>query len=325
MNPSHSNRSFTSVLGAWTSLGVLKWLGLIPLFALNLSAAEIPLLNGSFESPAVAFVSTEIDSWQKSSKPAWYEEGDGFLWSQLTGLFKNTSSGSFDHIDNCDGNQAMWLFAVPEVGLTQELTPEKPAEEQLSDQSIRGLYATGHRYVLTAGVMGMGGGMSNGVTLELGLFYRTETGSRGLVASTTITNSPAIFSNRTHLVSFEVRTPVVKPEDAWANRPIGISLMSTVGFELQGGYWDLDNLRLMEITPPRLTVLGLSGDTFVFNLESEPDQRFEILTSSVASRPLPEWQRLTTVTNETGVFEIKTTTSDAAARYYIARELLRLP
>ena len=45
----------------------------------------------------------------------------GFLVEQLTGLFRNPIPTNPSHIDNCDGDQALWLFAVPEVGLFQEL------------------------------------------------------------------------------------------------------------------------------------------------------------------------------------------------------------
>src|SRR5262245_39645715 len=84
------------------------------------AAGAINIPNNSFESPATSFVSININAWQKSPKPDWYQESGGFLWTQLTGIFKNTPATSADHIDNCDGNQALWLFAVPEVGLFQD-------------------------------------------------------------------------------------------------------------------------------------------------------------------------------------------------------------
>src|SRR2546423_15691175 len=83
-------------------------------------AASIVVPNGSFESPSTTFVDTHIDSWQEAPKPDWYAEGGGFTWDQLTGVFMNTSVTSADHIDNCDGNQALWMFAVPEVGVFQD-------------------------------------------------------------------------------------------------------------------------------------------------------------------------------------------------------------
>src|ERR1700720_3245630 len=75
-------------------------------------AGTIIVPPGSFESPPPTFVDTHIDSWQKASKPDWYAEGGGYTWDQLTGVFMNSSVTSADHIDNCDGNQAMWMFAV---------------------------------------------------------------------------------------------------------------------------------------------------------------------------------------------------------------------
>ncbi|HAM72865.1 MAG TPA: hypothetical protein DCM86_14590, partial [Verrucomicrobiales bacterium] len=214
--------------------------------------APIPLANASFESPAVAFVSTQIDGWQKTPKPESYDESDGFLWSQLTGLFRNTPAGSADHIDNCDGNQAIWVFAVPGAGLFQESSPS--AGGGLAPQTLTGSFEVGRAYQLSAGVIGMGGGMSNGVTLGIGLYYRDAASNQVVVAEAIATNSPAVFSNRTHLVEFRAELPTVRTQDPWANQPIGIRLLSTVGAQLQGGYWDLDNIRLREIRAP---VLGL--------------------------------------------------------------------
>ena len=81
--------------------------------AKKLQAEPIYIPNASFELPETNFVSAEIDSWQKSEKPWWYDESGGFLWSQLTGVFLNLPSTDPNHIDNCDGKQAVWLFAVP--------------------------------------------------------------------------------------------------------------------------------------------------------------------------------------------------------------------
>src|SRR5262245_50961431 len=71
----------------------------------SVPAEVIPIPNGSFEAPATTFVDLNIQAWQKSPKPDWYVEGGGFLWIQLSGVFKNTPEGRADHIDNCDGEQ----------------------------------------------------------------------------------------------------------------------------------------------------------------------------------------------------------------------------
>ena len=57
----------------------------------ELRAANINVPNASFESPDALFgPQPNFNSWQKTPKPDWYDEGDAqFLWTQLTGIFKN--------------------------------------------------------------------------------------------------------------------------------------------------------------------------------------------------------------------------------------------
>ncbi|PYI81769.1 MAG: hypothetical protein DME26_19260, partial [Verrucomicrobia bacterium] len=93
------SRRFIAIAAGLTALAA--WMGTI-------RAWPITVPNGSFESPATPFVNTHVDSWQKPPKPPWYDESGGNFWDQLTGVFKNTPSGSADHIDNCDGSQAVW-------------------------------------------------------------------------------------------------------------------------------------------------------------------------------------------------------------------------
>src|SRR5438105_14509978 len=88
--------------------------------AVSMRAATVYVPNGSFESPATTFVDTRIDSWQKAPKPDWYAESSGYTWDELTGVFANTATNSADHIDNCDGAQAMGMFAVPDVADFQD-------------------------------------------------------------------------------------------------------------------------------------------------------------------------------------------------------------
>ncbi len=144
---------------------LMSWVGV-------LRGEGIPIPNGSFESPTTVFVGLDIDSWQESSKPDWYVESAGFLWTQLTGTFRNTPSGSFDHIDNCDGNQAIWLFAVPEAGLFQDYN-SRAWNELEPAHAFDARFEVGKSYKLTVGVISMGGGMSNGSVLS-----RPNAGSR---------------------------------------------------------------------------------------------------------------------------------------------------
>lgn len=216
-------------------------------------AAPVAVPNGSFESPTTDFVNINIDNWQKNEKPAWYVEGGGYLWSQLTGLFMNTPAGSDDHIDNMDGDQAMWLFAVPEVELFQDHESTDWAHAAPL-HAFDAVYQVGHVYQLVVGVIGGGGGMPDGATLELSLYYREAGGAPVTIASTVVTQGIEQFPSTNHFVDQVVSLPAVRAGDAWAGRHIGIRFRSTVTPALQGGYWDIDHVRLVGIPQPALTL-----------------------------------------------------------------------
>jgi hypothetical protein len=283
--------------------------------ALVLQAAAIGIPNPSFESPATDFVNTQVESWQKPPKPDWYQEDGVFLWEQLTGVFRNQEPSNPTHIDNCDGNQALWLFAVPEVGLFQDnIDPVPPHTNHL-------VFETGRSYQLTVGVIGGGGSMLEGVSLELSLFYRDDASNQVTVATTSVTNTLSTFSNTTHLMDFQVQVPTVKAGDAWAGRKLGVRLLSTVGFDLQGGYWDLDNVRLTSTGEPALTEVTRTNGQIQITLESEPGQRFEMLSSTNLFLPLSQWTRLGTLTNVTGRASFVESVTNAPACFYQARQL----
>src|SRR5436189_1624009 len=96
------------------------------LTAANLAdGASIPVPNYSFESPVVPpvapYAAPDIDFWQKSPQPFWYNptNNNNPPWDYLMGSFFNVPfPGSF--IDNCDGSQASFLFAVPNVARFQD-------------------------------------------------------------------------------------------------------------------------------------------------------------------------------------------------------------
>jgi len=231
------------------------------LIRLETRAEAVAISNASFETPVVTFVGTILDSWQKTPKPDWYDESGGFLWSQLVGVFKNTPPGAADHLDNCDGNQAIWVFAIPEAGLFQDY--ESIGGTNTSpEHAFDATYQSGTSYALTVGVLGNGGNMPEGATLELSLYYLDPATNRVPVATTTITNTAELFPVRTHLTDFGVQVPPVKVSDPWAGRPIGAKILSTVTTNLQGGYWDLDNVRIEAVPPPvfNLTYGMTNGD-----------------------------------------------------------------
>ena len=282
-----------------------------------LRADTIAVPNRSFESPATPFVSINIDSWQKAPKPDWYLESGGYLWTQLTGIFRNTATNTSGHIDNCDGNQALWLFAVPEVGLFQDYDS---IDWRNQTQEFNALFNVGKSYRLTVGVIGGGGGMLEGATLDARLYYRDPSSNQVPVGVLTLTNSPAVFSNLNHLVDCTLVVPRVKATDPWAGHHIGIQFASTVTTNLQGGYWDLDNVRLSEIGEPLIANPFSTNGQFGFSLLSEPGAVFEILSSSNLSLPLSNWTSVGLLTNESGS-NIFTQPASDGQRVYGARQL----
>lgn len=289
-----------------------------------LPAALIPIPNASFESPPFfVIVNLNIDSWQKSPKPDWYVEEGGYEWIQLVGAFRNPAPGEFDRIDNCNGNQAIWLFAVPEAGVFQDydtLDWNDPGPTH----SFNANYEPGKAYLLTVGVLvgtGAGGLMQPGVTLDLNLYYRDAASNRVAVATTTVTNTTAIFSNSTHLLDFSVNVPTVQAGDPWAGKHIGIEFVSTVSSNLQGGYWDLDNVRLQEISPPMLAPAAPEDGRFQFSLHSEPGLRFEIIAATNLWLPTAAWSSLGLVTNQSGETFFTDPGTNFGSRFYQARWL----
>ncbi|KAB2660577.1 MAG: hypothetical protein DVB32_04855, partial [Verrucomicrobia bacterium] len=105
--------NMNSNLSRFIKLGAQRLLLVaILLSSLVAKAESLVVPNHSFESPATTFVDTRVDSWQKFSKPFWYDESGGYYWDQLIGGFKNSTPDKADHIDNVDGDQVLYLFAV---------------------------------------------------------------------------------------------------------------------------------------------------------------------------------------------------------------------
>ena len=276
---------------------------------------SIAVPNFSFETPSTVFVDTNIASWVKSPKPFWYDESANGPWAQLTGVFLNPppDSTNNDHIINCDGAQAAFLFALPGVALSQDnLTSSNAFNVKLEP---------GKSYDLTVGVLGNGGGMANGVTLLIGLYYLDASSNAVIIASTTVTNSSSLFPGKTNLVDFQAHLAPVKPTDPWAGRNLGVQIVSTVDFSLAGGYWDLDNVRLTSFQAPVLSGTTGTGGQFNLSLLSEPGLRFEVLASSNLNLGLPGWALITTLSNTTGKVTFTDPPSGLPQRFYQTRQL----
>lgn len=292
-------------------------LALSTLFAgFALSAATVSVPNASFEGPVTPFADPRMDSWEDYPKPPWYDEVTNGPWDFLTGVFLNTDPSAPDHIDNMDGAQAAFLFAYPQVGIFQDYNSLDWAHP-LPSHDFNALYQAGKAYQLTVGVIGAGGGMSNGVGLAAAVYYRDASSNMVIVAMTNVLNSPDVFPNRTHFIDISAMTPVVRASDPWANQNIGIAIFSTVGFELAGGYWDVDNVRLLEITPPRLSTRK-AGELTV---EGEPDFEYEILASSSLDEPIDSWDVIGFVTTTGGTATFTDPSPVTRQRFYVARQV----
>jgi len=246
-----------SALGRCWSAAVFLISGAACLVAWNstVGAADIAVPNGSFETPGTSFVDTRVNSWQKTPQPAWYDPAAfGYTWDQTSGVFANTAPGAVDHIDNCDGNQALFLFAFPQAGLFQDYASTDWSSSTPS-HAFDAVFEVGMSYRLTVGIIG-GPGLAEGADLVLGLYYRDSLNNLVNVGATDVRYSAASFPNSTHFNDYEVVVPAVQAGDAWAGQHIGIQI--TAG-SMGNSYWDVDNVRLSQVPEPSSCVLLLGG------------------------------------------------------------------
>jgi HpiC1 cyclase len=321
MNPPQSHSEARKLFGLAAGLAILLN------SAVFLRGGMLSIPNASFESPPVPpvapYAAPDIDHWEKTPQPAWYNPADNSdtPWEYLMGQFYNVPfPGQF--IDNCDGSQAAFLFALPEAGLFQDYNSIYGTNTR-PDHAFDATFNPGSAYDLIVGVVGGGGGMQPGATLQISLYYRDSSSNKVIIASAMITNSPSAFPTNTHLVDFQLHLPMVKTGDAWAGQHIGIQLLSTTGFDLAGGYWDLDNVRLAEVVPPVLVLSGggLTNAQFSFTVLSEPGVRFEIQANADVLAASNNWVTLATYTNVTGATVFTDYTTNFSRRYYRTRQL----
>jgi len=307
-------------VGVGSFWSVVCALGMLLVSGSVLGQTNIQVPNASFESPETVFADPQVDDWEKTAQPFWWDEQNG-PWTQLTGVFLNTTNGSPDHIGNMDGNQALFLFALPTVGLFQDYD-SIGGTNTVPSNAFNATYQAGKSYRLTVGVIGGGGGMTEGAALGVGLYYRDVLSNRVSVAMTNIAFTPSGFPDTTNFIDFSVTTPPVKPGDDWAGEKIGVQLLSAVGFEyISGGYWDLDHVRLTEFVAPRLADPAWMDGQFGFTLLSDPGLAFEVLTSTNASQSISSWTLLGTVTNVTGSLPVVDAAAGAVEQFYAVRQL----
>lgn len=189
---------------------------------------SIPVENASFELPRVdpnAFLALPyIDGWTEFDVDT--------IASSNTGVFANTSPDSWDRITNADGNQLVFLGSESGNGLKQDLAT---------------VYKVGYDYQLTVGV-GISSRFPPSVeepldTLELVFYYYD--GNEAVDIMYEALDATDLVA--TELIDFSLYLPAVRADDAWAEMPIGIAIRSA---GMPGGFWDLDNVRLIESRAP---------------------------------------------------------------------------
>jgi len=324
-NPPEAN----SVDGTTARSLVKVLVAVVALWAIGtgpLRAGTLYLPNASFESPVVPIDLTpaipDMDYWQKSPQPSWYDpsQHDYYPWDTRMGTFYNFPSPT-TFIDNCDGSQASFLFAFPDVAIFQDYDSVYGTNTTPS-HAFNARFNVNRAYRLTVGVIGgVNSALYLGATLQLSLYYRDAASNRVIVAATTITNSMELFPTNTHFVDFSVYVPGVRATDSWAGQNIGVQIASTVSSNLAGGYWDVDNARLSETLLPALTDSRMTNSQFGFTLQSQPGLSFEILATTNLSLALSNWTSLGNVTNATGTAPFLDSASNLNRRFYRARQL----
>jgi len=203
-------------------------------------SASIPIENASFEAPVVdpnSFGAVPIvDGWTELDLDT--------LGSTNTGVFLNTAPDSPDHVANADGDQLAFLGSELGNGFQQELAA---------------VYKPGCDYRLSVGLgvsMRFPPSMVEPVdTIELVLYYLDEAQSVVDIASATV---EATGLSTTYLEDFSLYLTSVDSEDAWAGKTIGIAIRAT---GVVGGFWDLDNVRLVESVPVSIPIANPSFET----------------------------------------------------------------
>jgi len=267
----------------------------------TLQAGLLYVPNGSFELPGTAYADPMVDFWGQSPPYTF----------QATGVFSNQAPTDPTYIHNMDGIQGAFMANAPTVELYLDYDGVDWTNRTHQFQSK---YEVGKAYDLTVGVIGGGGGMPPGATIQLGLYYRDALSNKVVVAARTITNSLALFPDKTNFVDFTVSLPGVKPTDAWAGKYIGIQLLDTSGTPSLG-YWDVDNVRLKLARVPMILGAAKNNGQFQFTINSEPGAKLEVLAATNSVQPAATWSNLGTITNTTGA-NIYTDSAGLNQRYY---------
>lgn len=275
-------------------------------------AIDVP--NPSFEAPATDWVQIHINSWEEHPKPPDYPGIGQSAWTNLTGIFRNSDPGTSGHIVNCDGDQALWLWAEPGVGIFQDYDSVGWGDPGPS-HAFEAYFRSDHAYRLEVGLIGGGGNMPAGSAIRLEFFYRNAIGAPERVAYRDVFHSPELFPTNTRFVDFALELPPVPTDARWARERIGIRIHAVVDPAIKGGYWDVDNVRLTEIPPPALSAVTFANGEIRMTVEAEPGAVLDIEALDNQG-----WENLNRVTNTTGSAVI-TDPTGSKQRLYRARQV----
>jgi hypothetical protein len=202
-------------------------------------SASIPIENPSFEAPVVdpnGFGAVPLVD-------GWTEVDVDTLFSANTGVFANTDANSSDHIVNADGSQLAFLGSQQGNALEQDLAET---------------YKVGCDYRLTVAVCVSGRFPPSAAepvdTLELVLYYRDANDVVDIAYQTV----GATVQSSIELQDFLLELTTVQSGDAWAGKAIGVALRAA---GQPGGFWDLDNVRLIESAPVSISIENASFES----------------------------------------------------------------
>jgi len=174
------------------------------------------------------------------------------MLSTNAGVFANTDPNSFDHIVNADGSQLAFLGSQTGNALEQDLAET---------------YKVGCDYCLTVAVSVSGRFPPAAVepvdTLELVLYYLDANDVVDIAIETVV----ATGQSSIQLQDFSLELPTVQAGDNWAGMNIGIALRAS---GQPGGFWDLDNVRLVESLPVSIPIENASFEAPVVDPNAFP-------------------------------------------------------
>jgi hypothetical protein len=290
-------------------------------------AGTITVPNYSFEGPAVSptntfFAQADLDSWQKTPQPVGFDPNTQGNWYAYSGEFLNSPySGAL--IDNVDASQGCFLFTYPGSGIFQDYDSIGGTNSSVPTHAFNATFTAGKYYKLTTGfTVSFYQPPPQGASIAMQLYYRDALGKIVVVASTNIINSTNVFNPVLHLYDFSVQTPVVTASNAWAGKKIGIQFIYSSDLAHAGGYFDFDNVRLVETIATQLTNPLRTNGQFTFNIVSEPGLGFQVLTSTNITSAYSNWTVLGTVSNITGTLPIAhVVNTNSPRRFYSVKQL----